>query len=82
MKKRLFFDLVLLGAVFYTPWWFVAIIAFFGVLFFSSFYEIIVFGALIDFLYGARTLSAMGTMGLLGAVVIFALATYVKKIVR
>ncbi len=82
MKKRLFFDFVLLCAVFYTPWWFVAVLAFFGVLFFSSFYEVIVFGALIDFLYGARTLSAMGMAGLLGSVLVFALATYVKKIVR
>lgn len=82
IRKRIFFDFALLCAVFYTPWWFVAILAFFGVFFFPSFYEIIAFGALVDFLYGARALSALGILGVFGAVVIFILATYAKKIVR
>ncbi|MBI5078049.1 MAG: hypothetical protein HZB11_01610 [Candidatus Yonathbacteria bacterium] len=82
MRNRIIFDIVLFCAVFFTPWWFVAALAFLGAFFFSSFYEIIAFGALVDFLYGARALAASGMLGILGAVVIFVLATYMKKIVR
>ena len=82
MRKRIFFDIILLSAVFYTPWWIVAILAFVGAFFWSSYFEIFVFGILLDILYGAGAFPLGGVYGILGAVAIFITASYAKKIVR
>ena len=82
MKKRVIFDLVLLGAVFYTPWWTVAILASLGAFLLPPYYEIIAFGIIIDILYGARSLSLGGMLGTVAAFIIFLTASYAKKAVR
>lgn len=82
VKKRIIFNLIILGAVFYTPWWFVAILAFIGAYSYNQYYEIILIGALMDLLYGASSLPLGGIYGLLGAIVIFLTATYTKNSVR
>lgn len=82
MKRRVIFDLILLGAVFYTPWWIVVFLAFTFAFLYPSYYEIIIFGILMDILYGASTLSFGGIVGLLGAMVIFFIASFAKKAVR
>lgn len=46
---------MLLGAVFYAPWWFVLVLAFIGAYFYPPYYEIILFGVLVDILYGASS---------------------------
>lgn len=80
--KRAFFDIVLLVAVFYTPWWIVAILAFVGAFIWSSYYEIFICGLLIDLLYGAPAFPLGGIYGLVGSVVIFFTALYARRIVR
>lgn len=82
MRNRIIFNVVLLGAVFYMPWWVVAVIAFAGAFLFPLYYEIIAFGMLIDILYGASSFPLGGMFGILGAIVIFFSASYAKKSVR
>lgn len=82
MKNRIIFNLVLLVAVFYSPWWLVAILGFIGVFLFAQYYEVIVVGLIMDLLYGAPTLPFEGMLGVIAAVIIFYVATYTRKAVR
>ncbi|MFZ2303510.1 MAG: hypothetical protein WAV98_01815 [Minisyncoccia bacterium] len=82
MKKRIIFDIILLSTVFIAPWWFVAILAFVGAFFWSPYYEIFIFGVLLDILYGANAFPLGGVYGILGAIAIFISASYTKKAVR
>lgn len=82
MRNRIIFDLILLAAVFYTPWWAVAILAFVGAFMWTTYYEIFICGLLIDLLYGAHIFSLGGIFGIVGSVVIYFVASYAKKIVR
>ncbi|HBB44249.1 MAG: hypothetical protein UW27_C0004G0045 [Parcubacteria group bacterium GW2011_GWA1_44_13] len=82
VRKRIIFDIILLGAVFYTPWWIVAIISFAGAFFWRPYFEIFIFGILLDLLYGASAFPLGGVYGILGALAIFITASYAKKAVR
>jgi hypothetical protein len=82
MKKRIIFDILLLGALFYTPWWVLAVLAFLGAFFCESFYEVILLGLLADLLYGANMGSYHGFLGVVSAALIFVAALYTRKILR
>lgn len=82
MTKRIIFDIVLLGAIFYTPWWVVVPFALAGAFIFPSYYEIFGYGLLMDLLYGTPLSALRGTMGTVGAIAIFLIAEQAKKIVR
>lgn len=82
MKKRIIFDIVVLALVFYAPWWIVALAAFTGAYIWPSYYEIMIFGILLDILYGTNSLPLVGTMGTVSALFIYFFALYVRKIVR
>ena len=82
MKIRIILSLIILGAVFYTPWWFVALLAFVGAFLYPPYYEIFIFGILVDILYGASAFQLGGVYGIIGAVAIFFTASYVKRAVR
>ncbi len=82
IRKRIFFDLILLAAVFYTPWWVVVVLGFIGAFYYPLYYEVIVAGLLIDILYGASSFPLGGVYGILGATVVFFLASYARKAVR
>lgn len=82
MIKRIFFDLLLLGAVFYTPWWVVLPLAFIGAFLFPSYYEIILVGVLFDLLYGISTHPARGVLGIIVALVLFVTARRLRQAVR
>lgn len=82
MKKRFFFDVVLLLSVLYAPWWLVAVLAFFGAFSYPFFYEVIVIGLLMDILYGSSSTTLNGSLGTIGAISIFIIALYAKKFVR
>ncbi|MEK7569004.1 MAG: hypothetical protein AAB497_02730 [Patescibacteria group bacterium] len=82
MTKRIFFNLLLLGAIFYTPWWAVAVIAFVGAFLFPSYYEIIMAGVLVDLLYGIQGHMMRGVLGLVVAVALFVVARHFKQAVR
>lgn len=81
-SARIVFDLILLSAVFYTPWWAVAILAFVGAFLWPPYYEIFICGLLVDLLYGARMFSLGGIFGIVGSMIIYFVASHVKKIVR
>ena len=82
MKKRIIFDLVVLAAIFYTPWWVVAILGFMGAFYCKSYYEIFIFGLIVDLLYGAKAVHLGGVYGIVSALIIFITASYAKKAVR
>ncbi len=52
MLKRFLLELVLLLAIVFLPWWVSVAYAVFLLFYFKIFYEIVVFGLLIDLLYG------------------------------
>lgn len=82
MTKRIIFNLLLLGVIFYTPWWVVATVAFIGAFLFPSFYEIILAGVLFDLLYGISSHPMRGALGLVVAIVLFVVARRLKRAVR
>lgn len=82
MIKRIIFDLVLLAAVFYTPWWVVVPLVFFGAFYFPSYYEIFVAAVMTDLLYGASSTMLYGIASVVGAIVLYFLAQQAKKLVR
>lgn len=82
MKNRIIFGVVLLAAVFYTPWWIVAPVAFVGAFIYPTYYEIFLFGVLVDILYGASAFPLGGVYGILGAIAIFFIASYARRAVR
>lgn len=82
MKKRIIFDLIVLASIFYVPWWIVAILAFVGAFYCTSYYEIFIFGLIIDILYGAKAVHLGGIYGIVSALIIFIAATYTKRAVR
>ena len=82
MKKRIIFDLILFFAIFYLPWWVIAILAFIGAFLWPMYYEIIAFGVLIDVLYRANSSTFGGLAGVLTAVAILFAASYARKAVR
>lgn len=82
MRNRIIFSVVLLGAVFYTPWWIVAILAFIGAFLWPSYFEIFAFGILLDILYGASAFPLGGVYGILGATAIFFIASHARRAVR
>lgn len=82
MKKRIIFDLILFGAIFYLPWWIVAVLAFIGAFVWPMYYEIIAFGVIVDVLYGANSSTLSGLASVLVAVVILFAASYARKAVR
>ncbi|MSU55363.1 MAG: hypothetical protein EXS46_02365 [Candidatus Taylorbacteria bacterium] len=51
-KKRAVADILILLSVFIFPWWVTFIVATICLFIFKNFYEIFVFGILIDILYG------------------------------
>lgn len=82
MKKRIIFDLILFGAIFYLPWWIIAILAFIGAFVWPMYYEIIAFGVIVDVLYGANSSTFAGLASVLAAVVILFAASYARRAVR
>ncbi|MBI5798830.1 MAG: hypothetical protein HZB10_02775 [Candidatus Yonathbacteria bacterium] len=82
IRKRIIFDLVFLGAIFYTPWWVVVVLGFMGAFLWPQYYEIILFGLLMDLLYGAYALPFWGISGVLVSVLLYCGACYLKGIVR
>jgi len=82
MRNRIIFDIILLGAIFYAPWWFVVVLAFVGAFFWPPYFEIFFIGILLDILYGASAFPLGGVYGILGAIAIFFIASYAKKAVR
>lgn len=82
VRNRIIFNIILFLAVFYTPWWFVVILALIGCFLYPLYFEIFIFGILLDILYGANAFTLGGVYGILGATVIFLFTSYARKAVR
>ena len=82
MRNRIIFSLIVLASVFYMPWWIVATLSLIGVYLYNQYYEIILFGGLIDLLYGSSSMPLGGIYGLLGATFVYYVASYAKNRVR
>lgn len=82
--KRALFDLVLIGAVLYAPWWLTLIFAATGIFYFPSFYEVIVAGLLVDLLYGVvgGVYAGYGIAGFIAGFIIFLVLERVKHELR
>lgn len=82
--KRIIFNFVLLGTVFYAPWWLALLEAIAGAFYFPRYYEIIAVGVLADLLYGwlGGIFVGYGAKGLLAGVVLFILIERVKRELR
>lgn len=81
MNKRIFFSIVLFGAVFYAPWWVIIAIGVFGGLYFDSYYELIFAGFLVDLLYGVMGSIYLG-YGVMGFSAGFAAFLFLGRIKR
>ena len=82
MIKRISFDVLLLAAVFYFPWWLAALGAFVGAFSFASYYEIFAFGVLFDIIYGVPTATLHGLIGIVGATIFYFLGEVSRNYIR
>jgi len=84
MTKRILFDLVLVMAVFYAPWWFVFPVVSLGAFYFSPYYEAIFVGMLVDVLYGVQggLYTGYGIAGLIAGSIILIVAKRIKRDLR
>lgn len=80
MVKRIVFDFFLICAIFYLPWWLVAVIAVFGIFYFHSYYEVLVAGILLDILYSVsgNEFSVFSVLGFLTAIILFVAIERIK----
>ena len=71
--SRIIFGLTFLLFVFNAPWWFTFVFACAGVFYFPYYYEIFIFGILIDFLYGVTGFPffGYGLAGLIASSILF-----------
>ncbi len=82
IMKRVLFDLVLLATLFYLPWWCLFTFVAIGVYLFPFYGEAIVFGFLLDLLYGTNILYGFGIIGLVSSLGIFLIVLRIKKAIR
>jgi hypothetical protein len=82
MAKRIMFDLLLLGAIIYAPWWVAAPLALVGAFLFLSYFEIFAFGIYVDLLYGTSTALLHGSLGVIGATLFFFVGRFIRGLVR
>src|SRR3989344_4581768 len=81
IKKRVAANLILLALLFIAPWWIVMSVAVLFLFYFKNYFEILIFGFLLDLLYGAPV-SAYYGMGYVISVIAalaFALVAVVKN---
>lgn len=82
---RIIFGVVLIGSVFFLPWWGLAAISALGAYIFPRYIEIVIAGVLYDVLYGANGLGIVdfgGVMGLVSSVMFLIAIERIKKEIR
>jgi len=77
MSKRIILNLILLLSVLFMPWWVSVVLALFLVFYLNNFYEIVIFGFVMDALYGTGQFYFI-----IGALVMFAAVYLFKSRVR
>ncbi len=81
MLKRIAYNIVLVTSLFFAPWWVTLTLGVIATFYFSSYYELIVLGALFDILYGATVSTAFG-YNVLGFVVSVGLFLVIQRAKR
>ncbi len=84
ITKRIAVNLILIIALFFAPWWVTLALGAIATFYFASYYELIVFGALFDILYGVTggTIFGYNALGFAVTVVAFLLIERIKKELR
>ena len=82
MIKRVLFDLLLLFLIFFVSWWIILVLLAFGVFKFPVYFEAILFGVIIDLLYGTVVSFGFGVIGLFSTLFVFIVMVRVKYAVR
>lgn len=84
MYKRITCDIALILVLFYAPWWATLVLAVIATFYFSSYYEVMVLGALFDILYGSAKSSVFGysVFGFIVSVALFLLILRLKRELR
>lgn len=82
MRKRIIFDIIILSLVFCAPWWLVFLLAIIGAYIWSSYYEVIVVGMLLDVLYGGSTLYFGGVVYTVSSLIMYFIVSFLRSIVR
>jgi len=82
MIKRVLFDLLLLSLIFFVSWWTILVLIAVGVFKFPAYFEAILFGVIIDLLYGTVVSFGSGVIGLFSALFVFIVMVRVKYAVR
>ncbi len=77
-------DTLLLGSLFYLPWWATALFALLLLFYFRNFYEIIIIGALVDMVYGIPRTAFGGIeyINTLFAALAYLSASWLKRFLR
>lgn len=77
---RIVFDSLILGALFFLPWWATALASLVAVMFLPHFYEILFVGAFFDFVYRPAPAEFPDSfLMLIGAAVLLAVATILRE---
>lgn len=80
---RIIFDIILLIALFFVPtWWVLLGLGLVGVFLFSSFYEFIALGFMVDILYETGGVLGFGVTGFLAAFFCFFVFEKIRREVR
>lgn len=82
MAMRVLFNLVLLTLAFCATWWVVLILVAVGVFIFPFYGEALLFGIIIDLLYGTAVSFGFGAVGFVLTFIIFMVMIRVKYAVR
>lgn len=82
LGKRILFDLFILASLFFIPWWVVVLLGVLGVFYFPAYYELVVFGFVLDILYGSSGGTGYGVVGFLVALVCFFAFEKIRREIR
>lgn len=82
MRKRIVFDIFVLVMVLCSSWWVSLCLVGIGAFIFGSYFEAILFGIIVDLLYGTATSFGFGMVGLVAGFVMFLIMPRIKSLVR
>lgn len=77
---RIFANIVILSSVFFFPWWFPAVLAIVCVFLFENYFEILLFGLILDFLYASsEAFSLISMLFTFAATILLIVSIFVKR---
>lgn len=79
MSKRLLFNLTIIISIILLPWWVTLLCAVAFVIFVDRYYELILFGAIYDVIYGVQTNESLMYYGTLIGIILFVISVSLKN---